>query len=90
VIVLKVVAKPIEVVAWFDNKIGTVHPVRFRIMQNEAVTTVIIDKIIKQIEERLAGNYTLVFTCQSLINDTEKIYEIKYEIATHRWVLFKI
>jgi len=86
---LKVVAKPIEVVAWFD-KIGTVHPVRFRIMQDEEITIVIIDKIINQIEERLAGINMLVFTCQSLINDTEKIYEIKYEIATHRWVLFKI
>ena len=48
-IVLKVVAKPIEVVAWFD-KLGTVHPVRFRIIQDKEVTTVIIDKIINQIE----------------------------------------
>ena len=88
-IVLKVVAKPIEVVAWFD-KIGTVHPVRFRIVQDEETTTVIIDKIINQIEERLAGVYMLVFTCQSLINCKEKIYEIKYEITTHKWILFKI
>lgn len=88
-IVLKVVAKPIEVVAWFD-KIGTIHPVRFRIVQDEETTTVIIDKITNQTEERLAGIYMLVFTCQSLINDKEKIYEIKYEITTHRWILFKI
>ena len=88
-IVLKVVAKPIEVVAWFD-KIGTVHPVRFRIVQDEETTTVIIDKIINQIETKLAGIYMLVFTCQSLINDKEKLYEIKYEISTHRWILFKI
>jgi len=89
VIVLKVVTKPIEVVAWFD-KIGTMHPVRFRIVQDEETTTVIIDKIINQIEERLAGVYMLVFTCQSLINGKEKIYEIKYEITTHKWILFKI
>ena len=88
-IVLKVVAKPIEVVAWFD-KIGNVHPVRFRIVQDEETTTVIIDKIINQIETKLAGIYMLVFTCQSLINDKEKLYEIKYEISTHRWILFKI
>ena len=88
-IVLKVVAKPIEVVAWFD-KIGNVHPVRFRIVQDEETTTVIIDKIINQIETKLAGINMLVFTCQSLINDKEKIYEIKYEIAAHRWILFKI
>jgi len=86
---MKIVAKPIEVVAWFD-KIGTVHPVRFRIIQNEETTIVIIDKIVNEIEERLADIYMLVFTCQSLINDKEKIYEIKYEISNHRWILFKI
>ena len=86
---MKVVAKPIEVVAWFDI-IGNIHPVRFRIVQDEETTTVIIDKIINLMEEKLAGNNMIVFTCQSLINDKEKIYEIKYEIATCRWVLFKI
>ena len=38
----------------------------------------------------LAGNNKLVFTCRSLINDTEKSFEIKYEIATCKWVLYKI
>lgn len=66
------------------------HPVRFSIVQDEKITTVIIDKIINQIETRLAGIYMLVFTCQSLINDKEKLYEIKYEIFTYRWILFKI
>lgn len=86
---MKVVAKPIEVVAWFDKK-GTVHPVRFRIIQDEETTTVIIDKVIRQSKERLAGINMIVFTCQSLMKGTEKVYEIKYEISTCRWVLFKI
>ena len=34
----------IEVVACFDN-IGTVHPVRFRIIQNEEITTVITNTL---------------------------------------------
>lgn len=86
---MKVVAKPIEMVAWFDKE-GTVHPVRFRIIQDEVTTTVIIDKVIRQSKEKLAGNNKLVFTCRSLINDMEKLFEIKYEIATCKWVLFKI
>ena len=86
---MKVVAKPIEVVAWFDS-IGNVSPVRFRIIQDEETTTVIIDKVIRQTKERLAGIDMLAFTCQSLIKDTKKTYEIKYELCTCRWVLFKI
>jgi len=86
---MKVISKPIEVVDWFD-KIGTVHPVRFRVIQDEETTTVIINKVIRQSKEKLAGNNMWVFTCQSLINGAEKLYELKYEIITCKWVLFKI
>ena len=85
---MKVVAKPIEVVAWFD-KIGTVHPFRFRIMQNETITTVIIDKIIRHSRKKLVGIKTIIFTCQSLINNIEKIYEIKYKLISNLWILYK-
>jgi len=58
VIVLKVVAKPIEMIALFDNN-GTVNPTKFRIIQDEETTIVIIDKVISQSKERLAGIYKL-------------------------------
>lgn len=68
-------------VAWF-YRIGTVNPVRFRIVQGEESTTAIIDKVIRRGKEKLAGNYRMVFKCHSLINEVEKIYEIKYVIDT--------
>lgn len=87
---MKIVAKAIEVVSWTDIK-GNINPVRFKITKEDGSNSVVkIDKVITVDKEKLAGNHMLVFKCQSVINGAEKPYEIKYELATCRWVLFKI
>lgn len=87
---MKVVAKPIEMVAWTDTK-GNINPVRFKITKDDESSSVVkIDKVITRTQEKFAGNLMIVFTCQSLIGDMEKLYEIKYELSTCRWILFKI
>ena len=87
---MKVVAKPIEVVSWTDTK-GNINPVRFKITKDDESTSVVkIDKVICRDKEKLAGNIMLVFKCQSVINEIERVYEIKYELGTCKWILFKI
>ncbi|GFZ31285.1 hypothetical protein CSC2_18110 [Clostridium zeae] len=84
---MKIVAKSIEMVAWFDIN-GKPHPVRFKV--NEEKDYVIkIDRIIKSYKERIAGNDMLIFICQSSIAGDERLYEIKYEMCTCKWMLFK-
>ena len=79
---MKVVNKPIDVIAVFYSS-GGMKPVRFRINNK----TVPVDRILKQYDERIAGNIRKCFVC---INNEVLVYEIKYEISTGRWVLFKI
>lgn len=87
---MKIVAKPIQMVVWFDEK-GIPNPVRFRIINEDQSYMVIkIDKVLFKNTEKLAGNIMYIFRCQSLINNIQKVYEIKYEISTCRWILFKI
>ena len=87
---MKVVAKPIEVVSYTDDK-GDMRPLRFRIQNEDQTTKVIkIDKVITKETEKLAGNYMLVFKCQSLIDNIQRLFEIKYELQTCKWILFKI
>jgi hypothetical protein len=89
-IIMKVVAKPIEVVSYTDDK-GDIRPLRFRIQNEDQTTKVIkIDKVITKETEKLAGNYMLVFKCQSLIDNIQRLFEIKYELQTCKWILFKI
>ncbi|MBZ9624909.1 hypothetical protein G9F71_018865 [Clostridium sp. FP2] len=84
---MKVVVKPIEVVAWFD-KSGKIHPVRFRIENDDnTFETIAIGRVLKIDLEKLTGNYIQVFTCQSSIDGIGKIYEIKFELKSSRWSL---
>ena len=87
---MKVVAKQIEMVAWFNKK-GIPMPVRFRIEnEDESYRVIKIDKVVTMDKEKLAGNEMLVFKCQSLIDGVLTMFEIKYELSTCRWILFKI
>lgn len=87
---MKVVAKPIDMIAWFTKQ-GIPTPIRFRIEKEDKEFMVIkVDKIMHRNTEKLAGNPMIVYTCQSLIEGIERLYEIKYEISTCKWTLFKI
>jgi len=87
---MKVIMKPVKMIAWF-NEDGVPTAVRFNIRQkDESGLTIRIDKIIQKREEKLAGNRMLVFTCQSVINNMERIYELKYELNSCKWYLYKM
>ena len=87
---MKVLALPVEMVSYTDNK-GFIRPIRFRMqIDDEPMQVIKIDKVIVKTTEKLAGNSMIVFNCQSLIGNEIKLFEIKYELATCKWILFKI
>ena len=87
---MKIVAKPIQMIAWFEED-GAPHPIKFRLNNEEQYwTTIKVDKVITIEKEKLAGNHMYVFKCQSNIDNVLKIYELKYELHTCKWMLFKI
>ncbi len=87
---MKIVATPVEMVAWFTQE-GIPRPVRFRLVDEDGIYTIIkIDRIISKDKEKLAGNEMLIFRCESMITGVEKIYEIKYELRTCKWILYKM
>lgn len=86
---MKVLMKDIEVIAWF-KKSGHPTPIRFRLKDKDKGNIVIsIDKVIFSEEEKLAGNRMILYRCQSVINNIERIFELKYEIDTCKWYLYK-
>ncbi|MBU3092840.1 hypothetical protein KPL35_12230 [Clostridium sp. CF011] len=87
---MKVLALPIEMVSYTDNK-GDIKPIRFRMqVGDEPMQVIKIDKVIVKDTEKLAGNIMIIYKCQSVIDGAEKLYELKYEMGTCRWILFKI
>lgn len=86
---MKVLMKPIEIIAWFTLDKKPI-PLRYRLLdENNTYRVVNIDKILFTEEEKLAGNRMLLYRCQSAFGDIQRIYELKYEIDSCKWFLFK-
>jgi hypothetical protein len=82
---MKVLMKPIEMIAWFDLQ-GVLKPIRFR-LDGEVIK---VAQICHITEEKLAGNRMKIYCCQSEVNGQFRTYELKYELNTCKWFLFKM
>ena len=86
---MKILAMPIEMIAWF-NEGGLPTPLKFKINSETPPVVVKVDKVLSKVIEKFAGNNMYLYCCQSVINDLERVYELKYELKTCKWVLFKM
>lgn len=78
---MKFLNHPIDMIAVFDAE-GKIVPFKFK-YKDKAVK---VEKIMKSYEEKLAGNKRIVFVC---MHNGKDIYELKYELDSHKWFLFK-
>ena len=87
---MKVYMKQIKMIAWFTEN-GILTPIKFQIKgKDNDLVTIKVDSISERSEEKLAGNRMIIYRCQSKINGVEKPYELKYEIGTCKWYLWKM
>ena len=82
---MKVLMKPIEMIAWFNME-GVPNPVRFKL----ADKVIKVDQVTSKSEEKLAGNRMIIYRCQSEINGELRPFELKFELQTCKWFLFKL
>jgi len=87
---MKTLAKPIEMISWTEEN-GRIHPIRFKIENKEGVRHVYkIAKIYTSDLEKIAGNKVYKFTCEINMNDINRICELRYDLETCCWNLFKL
>ena len=86
---MRILMQPIEMIAWFTLE-GTPNPIRYRMISDDASNIVVkIDRVVTRSEEKLAGNRMFIFRCQSEIDGLLKLFELKYELNTCKWYLYK-
>ena len=87
---MKILMKSIETIAWFTVD-GYPTPIRFRFSDKDIGNIIIpVQQILFSEEEKYAGNRMILYRCQSNINDILKEFELKYEIDTCKWFLYKM
>jgi len=82
---MKILCTPITVLAHFEID-GKPRPLRFTLNDE----TIKIEQVLSVTEEKLAGNKMLTFKCQSEIGGVLKPFEIKFELSTCKWFLWKM
>lgn len=87
---MKVLMQSVDMICC-TSRDGVITPIKFRVTdENKEYKIIRIDKILSRDEEKLAGNRMLVFKVQSVINNCEYLFEMKYEFSTCKWFLYKI
>lgn len=87
---MEVILTPIEVVAVFSRE-GRISPLRFRIILDESgYQTIIIDKITRRRRERIGKSYIDIYTCTGIVSGTVRHFELKHEITTGEWALYRM
>ncbi|KJR49228.1 hypothetical protein UF75_0306 [Desulfosporosinus sp. I2] len=86
---MKLLMQPIEMIAWFTQE-GIPNPLRYKLTSDGTASIVVkVDRIVTRSEEKIAGNRMILFRCQSEMNGLLKLYELKYELNTCKWYLYK-
>ncbi|GAB6087833.1 hypothetical protein [Alkaliphilus crotonatoxidans] len=87
---MKLLRKPIEILTKFDPE-GNGRPVRFRFLNEDDEYTIIkVDRVIKRELDKFAGNTMIKYTCETCIQGEIKLFELRHEINTSKWYLYKI
>lgn len=86
---MKGIAKTIQMIAWFDEN-GKINPIRFKYEEEDEGTKIVcINRILNRNFEKLAGNIMWRFTCSSIVDGIEYIYNVKYDLINGIWLLFE-
>lgn len=87
---MKILSLPIDVIVRFKHK-EIPMPYKFRYVDDMGLYREIkVDKIVHSEKIRLVGIGALVYRCQSIIDDVEMTYELRYIIQDCQWELYKM
>ncbi len=87
---MKILMKSVDMIC-VSNKDGKISPIKYKFVgKDEQIHIVKINKILERNEERLAGNRMYIYKVMSIINNSQRVYEMKYELATCKWYIYKM
>lgn len=87
---VKVYNKSVDMIAWFQ-KDSAIRPMRFKLTQDDGEEiTIKVNRLINRTTEKVAATIYENFKCQSVINNVERVYELRYDQKNFKWILYKM
>ena len=81
---------PIQMISVCSTN-GELLPLRFRYEDKEHLlqTVNILETVCKK-DINYIGIEAFLYTCKAMMYGKEKMFELKYTVRTHKWILFRI
>lgn len=80
---------PIQLISSCST-MGDFTPLKFRFEdETHNVITVDISDILSAREQKINGIHELIYTCCAYINGASQLFELKYNVNTHKWIIFR-
>ena len=87
---MKTLSQSIEMVSSTNLK-GVITPIRFRLqLPDESLQVIKVDRILTRETERVLGFYQTTFRCQSMIENTMRLFELTFDLSSCKWTLSKM
>lgn len=88
---MKILSKPIDVVAVFIDGKKVPEPIRWRMKQKDGPDVIVKVERIYEIKPAKNGDMFLtIYCCQGRVDGVERRYELKFNHKTLKWVLWKM
>jgi len=69
---------------------GSIRPLRFRMMEEDELQGIKVDKVFRSHMKKIDGKLTYVFNCMVAPRGVNNMCEIRYNLASTKWILHKI
>lgn len=80
---------PVQVIVHCGAE-GNLHPLRFQYEDDShQLHTVRVEQITDSRQTSFVGIDAMHYLCKARTDGKEHLYELKYTIQTHKWVLFR-
>jgi hypothetical protein len=87
---MRTFARPIEIITITDSY-GNTSPLRFKTKDRIEEDIIIkVDKVEAKEVEKLAGDIVLLYKCRGFVNDKNREFELKYELVSCKWMLWRM
>ena len=86
---MKIVNKPIEMIA-HNKPDGSIRPLRFRLQEEDELRVIKINKVFTSSIGKIGGNLVYMFKCMIEVNGITHMCEIRYDLMTTKWLLYKM
>lgn len=81
---------PIEMISVCSAD-GKLRPLRFRFEDEyHRLHTIRVAEILVSKELFYVGQQAYQYTCKAMINEKEQLFELRYTVKSHKWVLFRL